>query len=176
MRVLVCLLAPAVAHADVTAHVGAGRHGAIAGGELVLRHDVLELGARVDIALDRDDPHDRGELVGRYRLTPARDERSVFAVAGARLETDQAFVLAGLRFGARPLSLELAVVGHVAGDARFIQHAGFVPGWLARGELGVSRVVLGAELGASGLAERASDGALRGDTRALLTLGVEAWR
>lgn len=165
MRALLLLLLPAVAHADVSAHVGAGSRGAIAGGELAVHHHALELAARVDVALDRS-VRDRGELVARYRV----------AVVGARIEPDRAFALAGIRFGDRTRWLELGVVGRVAGGEMFVQHAVFAPGWLARGSWRHSRLILGGELGASGLAERTTTGALRGDTRAVVTLGVELFR
>lgn len=173
---LLVLAASSPARADAIARVGASADGLVAGGQLVVGHRAIAIDARADLALDRAQPRDRGELAIRLRLTPPRAQRRLSAIAGVRLDDHRVFSLAGLRFGESRLSLELGVAAHVGGAAMYVQHARYSPGWFARGELRSRRVVLGGELGTSGLAVREPDGTLRGDTRALLTIGVELWR
>lgn len=103
-----------------------------------------------------------------HRLTPA---------AGVRRSLDRTTVLAALQLhpsddllGDR---IEVGVTGVAAGtDRMFVQHAGFVPGWFLRAQVRVSHVVIGGELGATGIAGRGADGGYRPDAYAVATLGV----
>lgn len=69
--------------------------------------------------------------------------------------------------------LELGVSAVVAGrDRLFVHHARFAPGWYARAQLRFWHVIIGGEVGASGLASRTETGAFRAELSASATLGV----
>jgi hypothetical protein len=69
--------------------------------------------------------------------------------------------------------VELGASGVLAGrDRLFVQHMRFAPGWYARVQTQIWRVVLGGELGMTGLAARTADGAFRAEVFATATVGL----
>jgi hypothetical protein len=100
------------------------------------------------------------------------------AVAGARRdELGRVAALAAIRI--HPTDdvlgdvIELGASGVVAGrDRLFVQHMRFAPGWYARAQTRIWHLVLGGELGTTGLATRTAAGAFRAETFASATIGV----
>jgi hypothetical protein len=99
------------------------------------------------------------------------------AVAGVRRDDlDRTAVVAALRI--HPTDdvlgdiLEVGASGVIAGrDRLFVQHMRFAPGWYARAQLRFSYIVVGAEVGMTGLAARTTDGAYRAEVFAGATIG-----
>jgi hypothetical protein len=100
------------------------------------------------------------------------------AVAGVRRDDHgRASALAAIRI--HPTDdvlgdyIELGVSGVIAGrDRLFVQHMRFAPGWYARVQTQLWRVVVGGELGMTGLAARTSEGTFRAEVFASATVGL----
>lgn len=104
-----------------------------------------------------------GWLGAAIGLRGTRERREV--VAAARIHPTDDPVGEHLELGVT------AVVGG-RGERLFVHHAPFAPGWYVRGQLHRWRIVVGGEVGISGLAERKMDGRFATEVRALATIGI----
>lgn len=116
------------------------------------------------------------ERVQRVAVTRA-DHGWLGVVAGARRDGRRTEAITAIQI--HPTTdvlgdvLELGVSAVVAGrDRLFVHHARFAPGWYARAQLRIWHVIIGGEVGASGLASRTETGAFRAEIDASATLGV----
>lgn len=104
--------------------------------------------------------------------------RRVLAVAaGVRRDGSRYDVVGELRI--HPVEDQLADVIElgitaplVAGDAMYVHHARYAPGWLARAQWRLAMVRVGGEVGMTGLAQRDASGTPRPETYALATLAI----